>query len=306
MGLGQLLIEYSSKLFDGPLGTVQIGFKGRNLGKTTADTNIVPDQDIKDINYQQDGTKPADYVRTGQTYLMNATFGEINTQLLVLLMAGISSSNTNPNNDSGVVSRSLYQSMKNAEAGGLKVASVNSNGVPSEELSDTFAFYEAIPIVNGDLIQWGADTQRNFPVQFKILWHAFSTGESSTHEGAFGYWGDPTAEDVPAITYPDLEAPIIVTADCPLATSMEIVFDENIAFQTAFDTSHYVAKVNGEYKLSTAGVIATTTLTLTFAAATFSSGDTIEISISDSALQDTESTPNVYAGVSDYPCTESI
>ena len=304
--LGGALFKGSSKLFLGPLGVVQLGFKGYDLGKTTADTNVVPDQDIKDINYQQEGTKAADHVRTGIDYLLNAVFGEISTGLIKLLMAGVYSTNTDPNDDSGVIGRELYQSMRDAEGGGLKVGAITSNGVPSELPADIFSFYEAIPIVNGDLVNWGADTQRNFPVQFRIKWHKFDPGESSTYEGDFGYWGDPTAEDVPAIVYPDLLAPIIQTADCPLVTSMEIVFNKNIAFQTAFDATHFMSKVNGVYVAPTAGVIATITLTLTFPAATFAADDDIEISISEESLEDTESTPNIFPGVDAYPCTDSI
>jgi hypothetical protein len=304
--IGGALFAGNSELLDGPLGVVQVGFKGYDLGKTTEDTSIVPDQDIKDIMYQQEGTKAADHVRTGIDYLLNVTFGEIKTQLLTLLMKGITSSNALTTDDTGVIGREIYQSMLENEAGGLRVVAVDSNGTPSELDEDIFNFYSAIPIVNADLVNWGADSQRGFTVQFRIKWHRFSAGESSTFVGGFGYWGTPTDEDVPAIVWPDVEAPEIVSATATAATTLAVVFDENIAFQTAYAIPEYVVKVEGEYILSTAGVIATTTLTLTFPALTFTAGDVIEISISENALEDTAATANLFAGVDAYPVTNSV
>ena len=68
--IGGTLFTGNSKLWEGPLGVIQMGFKGYDLGKTGADTTLTPDQDIKDIMYQQDGTKAADHVRTGQEMLL--------------------------------------------------------------------------------------------------------------------------------------------------------------------------------------------------------------------------------------------
>lgn len=306
MPFGGAVFAGNSKLFEGPLGVVQVGFKGYDLGKTTADSNLVPEQDIKDILYQQDGTKAADYVRTGIDLMLNVTFGEISTGLLALLMAGISTQNASALDDTGTIDRVIYQSMRDNEAGVLKVAACDVNGYPLANAQDIMYFYEAIPIVDGDLVNWGADTQRNFPVSFRLKWHEFAAGESSTKDGAFGYWGDPTTEDVPAATWPDVAAPQLVSAEATSATEMEVTFDENIAFQTSYQTYHYVAKVNGEYVDSTAGVIASAVLTLTFGAGTFTAGDTIEISISEGALQDTEATPNTYPGVDGQAVTNSV
>jgi hypothetical protein len=305
-GLGGALFVGDSKLFDLPLGVVKVGFNGYDLGKTGADTEFTPDQDIKDIIYQQDGTKPADHVRTGLEYILSCTFSEISTGLLTQLMSGISTQNSSAADDTGTIDRNQYQSMRDNEAKVLKVAAVNANGVPSTDDEDTLFFYEAIPIIDGTLINWGADSQRMLPVQFRIKWHEFTAGQSSTKSGAFGYWGDPTTEDVPAAVWPDVEAPAIVTAIAVSATSLEVTFDENIAFQSAFATDEYFADVDGEFNAPTAGVIATTKLTLTFAAATFASGDIIKLTISSIALQDTAATPNTYDGVSGLLCTNSV
>lgn len=306
MPFGGALFEGNSKLFDFPLGVVKIGFKGYDLGKTTEDAEFTPDQDIKDIMYQQDGTKPSDHVRTGIEYILSVTLGEIKTGLLVQMMSGISTENTSASSDSGTINRSVYQSMRDEEAGVLKIAAVDANGVASEDAEDIIYCYEAIPIVDGALINWGADSQRMLPMQFRIKWHKFSTGESTTKVGAFGYWGDPTTEDVPAVTWPDVEAPEISEATADDSTTMSITFNENIAFQTSFDGSHYMANVDGVYSAPTAGSITGEVLELTFAADTFSAGDDVEISISSIALQDTETTPNTYPGVDGYSVTNNV
>lgn len=306
MGNGGELLAGVSKLTAEPLGVVQVFFKGYDLGKTTEEASLVPDTNMKDIMFQQDGTKASDHVITGEDYILNATFGVIKTSLLKLLKYGIASENVLPTEDNGDINRSLYQSLRDNFAGVLKVAACTANGVPSEEEEDILNFYEAIPIIDGNLINWGADTQRGLKVAFHIKWHKFSTGESSTKQGSFGYWGDPTQEDLPAVVWPDVEAPSILTAVAVSATSLEVNFNENIAFQTAFAAGHYIVDVDGEFKAPTNGVISSAKLTLTFAAATFSAGDDVLLSIGDLALQDTAGTPNKYGGVSGFVCTNTI
>ena len=306
MSVGGAVFQGNSKLFEGPLGVVQIGFKGYDLGKTTADSNLTPDQDIKDILYQQDGTKAADHVRTGIDYMLAVTFGEIKTGLLALMMAGVSSQNTNPLDDSGTIDRSIYQSMRDVEAGVLRIAAVDENGEAFSYLEHLMNFYEAIPIVNGELVNWGADTQRNFPVEFRIKWHKFGTGESTTKSGAFGYWGDPTVEDVPAVVWPDVAGPAFVSAEATAAVTMVVTFSENIAFQTGFQAASWIAKVNDLFVAPTAGVIGTTEITLTFPAATFANGDVVEISMGGTELEDTAVPANPAAAFDGKPVLNSV
>ena len=294
---GGALYEGNSTLFTGPLGVTRIGYNGYDLGKTTADTNLQPDQDIKDIMYQQDGTKAADHVRTGQDYILSCTFGEISTGLLAQMQGGVSTKNTSSASDSGTIGRSQYQSMLSTESGALRVIAVDENGIASEDLEDRFSFYTAIPIVQGDLVNWGADTQRNLPMQFRIKYVTFALPNSYDFTGGFGYWGDPTTANTQPQVWPDVAAPVLVSATADTSTNMDIVFDENIAFQTAYAAGEYTAKVNGLYVASTAGTILTTTLSLTFGAATFANGDVVEISISGIALEDTAATANTYGGV---------
>ena len=305
MGTGTVFVG-ASDLFEGPLGVVKIGFKGFDLGKTTSDAILSVEQDVKDIIYQQDGTKPADHVRTGIDLMLAVTFGEISTGLLALLQAGITTQNATPTEDSGTMDRNIYQSMRDNEAGVLRVTAVDENGAAQTDLEHLLNFYEAIAIVDGELINWGNDTQRNLPVTFRIKWHAMTALESTTKSGAFGYWGDPTIEDVPPVVWADVAAPVIVSAIASAAVTLDVVFDENIAFQTVFQAESWIAKVNGLYVAPTAGVITTTAIALTFAAATFTAGDVIELSIGSVELEDMETTPNAYAGVDGYSVTNSV
>lgn len=303
MSLGGALLAGNSKLFDGPLGVVKVGFAGYDLGKTTADATLSPDQDIKDIIYQQDGTKAADNVRTGIEFMLAATFGEINTGLVKLMMSGVTSANA----DSGTIGRSVYQSMRDQEAGVLKIAAVDSYGIPSENDEDIMHFYEAIPIVDGELVQWGADTQRNLPVSFKIKFSVFPTPHAYAVDGAFGYWGDPTVENVLPAVWPDTEAPVLVSAAVDDATDITAVFNENIAFQTgSFVAGSVMAMVEGVMVLATTAVISTTDLTATFPASTFTSGDEVHLFISSAGIEDTETAANLYGGVSDFVVTNSL
>ena len=200
--LGKSLDSFGSKLFNDPLKVVQLGFKGYDLGLTTEATTLKPDLDIKGIMYQQRGTKADDHVVTGADWLLTATFGEIKTSLLTVIAPYLVASSGSVGNDSGHIKSDLYESMKDTVAGTLRVAAVQDQ-VPSEEIQDLLNFYIAIPIINADLINWGADVQRNLPVEFRIKNRVFTPAESATVKSAHGYWGDPTAEDLPAADWPD-------------------------------------------------------------------------------------------------------
>ena len=303
--LGGALYEGNSELFSGPLGIVQIAYKGYDLGKTTADTTIAPDRDVKDINYQQDGSKPADHVTTGIEYILKCTFGEIKTGLLKLLMSGISSTEPTGADDGMVLGRSVFQSMLDNEAGVLKAAAVDENGIALEGLEHIFNAYKVIPIITGDLINWGVDTQRNLPVDFRLKYYAFPTPPGSI-KGAFGYIGDPTVESVDAVVWPDVEAPEIVSAIASSADLLTVAFDENIDFfeDGAFNAAHYFMKINGDFVAPATGVITDADLALTFTGPFTNGNDVIYLSIAEDEIED-EATPpeNVFPGVDAYSCT---
>lgn len=290
---GGVLQAGNSNLFDGPLGVVKIGFKGYDLGKTTAEAALKFDQDIKDIIYQQDGTKAADRVRTGAVLVLSATFGEISTGLLRLLMAGVTSGIDATNEDFGVIGRSVYQSMRDNEAGALRIAACDGNGVASVEDEDHLNFYEAIANVNGNLVNWGADTQRNLPVEFHIFYHEFADGESATKVGAFGYWGAPADSDVPATVWPDVTAPLVTAAAVTAATTMDVTFDENITeVNNATTETKIMASIDGVFIAPTASACADKVLTLTFPALTFAAGDVVLLSMSAGVVKDAAANVN--------------
>lgn len=176
-----------NNFFEGVIGVVNVYFKPPGaagftyLGKTTADTEITIDQDIKDIIFQQDGTKYADKIRTGVVHQVNATFGEIDTELLELMHNGWEASGSG---NSMKLGRSLYQSWKDSEAGVLKLVRIDSEGSDSTDPFFTLNFYKAAPEITGP-IQYGADTQRNLPTTFHVFW--------DETQGAFGYMGNASS-----------------------------------------------------------------------------------------------------------------
>jgi len=164
-------------VWEGVLGVVNIYFNSVYLGKTTADTELAIDEDLKDIIFQQDGTKYQDKVRTGISWQLNCTFGQIDTDLVTTLLQGwVKSSSGN----SVKIGRSLYQSMKNNESLPLEIRRVDSDGNSSTDPRHKIKFYLAAPQVTGN-VMWGADTQRNLAVTFFVFWNET--------EGAFAYSG---------------------------------------------------------------------------------------------------------------------
>lgn len=196
-----VLVQGNSKLFLGPLGNCRIEFDSDLLGKTTEDTSLTKIEDVKDILYSQDGTQPADHVSTGMLMQLNATFGEISTELLKKLLYSFDSQVSNPavDDDSGTFGRYIYTSLRDNKAKVLKAYATDSEGAACTGDENIGCFYEAVPIIDENIINWGADTQRNLPVRFVIYYHEFGNDQvSGGPSGAFGYFGLPATELVPA------------------------------------------------------------------------------------------------------------
>jgi hypothetical protein len=169
-----------NNIWEGVLGVVDITFNGIALGKTTADTELVPDQDIKDIIFQQNGTKYADKVPTGIAWTLTCTFGQIDTELLALMNEGFEASGSG---NSLMLGKSIYFSWAESSKV-LLVTRVDSEGSASADPLHRAKFYKAYPEITGN-IQWGADTQRNLAITFHLFY--------DETESAFGYSGYATS-----------------------------------------------------------------------------------------------------------------
>jgi hypothetical protein len=166
-----------NNFWEGSLSVVQLLYNSIDLGKTTEDTTLEYIEDIKDILYQQDGTQPADKIRTGAAYQVTATFGEIDTELVTTLIYGTTASG---DGNSVKLSRELYRSGKTSESKELILKKVDSEGSVSTDPRQWATFYLAMPQITGNFV-YGADTQRGLEVTFYCFY-------DSTN-GAFGYSG---------------------------------------------------------------------------------------------------------------------
>jgi hypothetical protein len=304
MAFGKALTSFGSGLTAGPLGVVQIGFEGYDLGKTVDAATLKPDLDVKDIMYQQNGSKAKDHVITGADWILAGSFGEINTELLKIIAPYLVASSGSAGSDSGYFKADLYESLLDTVAGVVKVASVTQQ-VPSTDVEDTMYFYLGIPIINGDLINWGADVQRNLPFEFRLKPKTMTPAESTTVPIAYGYWGDPTVEDLPAAVWPDLDAPYVVSSVVASATSVTLTLSENATeISGVTSTEQIVVKVNNQFVAPTVVGYATNVITLTLPASSITSGDTVETSIGAGTFEDAESNPNEY--VDSYPAVNSL
>lgn len=171
-----------NNILEGVLGVVDLIFDNVYLGRTTADTEIIPEEDNKEIMFGQTGTKPDDHVPTGISYTVNATFGQITAERIEKLQRGFEG-----NESSGVFGRNIYVSRReNAKV--LKIIRVNSEGERVTDEKMIITFYNASPQVTGTLLGYGPDLQRNFPVTFYIYY--------DTTNRAYGYYGDASSRNL--------------------------------------------------------------------------------------------------------------
>lgn len=304
--LGKPLDSYGSKLFSGPLGVVQIGFDGYDLGLTSADTILKPDIDFKEILAQQKGTKGYDEVITGCNWMLSATFTEIRTELLAIIAPYLFDNTGSSGADAGVYKANLYESLIDTVSKPLRVAAVQDM-LPVETVDSQMNFYVAIPKVSGDFIVWGADTQRNIPVEFKIMPRAILSTESTIYANktVHGYHGDPSLSDLPATTYVDRNGPYPTAAEVTLATEMTLTMSENmtvIGGVTAED--QIIVNVDGIFVVPTTVAVATNVITLTMPAATFTSGDVVTVTMSAGTVEDGDTNAN--ENVDNYPVVNSL
>jgi len=170
-----------NNFWEGSLSVVQAIYNDVDLGKTTQDTTIEYKEDIKDILFHQDGTQPADKIRTGAAWQVSLTFGEIDTTLVTSLLYGTTASGTG---ESVKLSRELYRSGKTSESKELILKKVDSEGTVSTDPKQWLTFYSAMPQVTGSFAH-GADTQREIEITFYCFFDSTNT--------AFGYSGNASS-----------------------------------------------------------------------------------------------------------------
>lgn len=164
----------------GVLKVVDVYFDGVYMGRTTADTEIVPEEDNKEILFGQTGTKPDDIIPTGISYMVNCTFGQITSDRIGKLQRGWTG-----NESSAKIGRDIYISRRES-AKVLKLVAVNSEGEDSTDGKQMMYFYLASPQIDGTLLGYGPDLQRNIPCSFYCFY--------DYDETAFGYFGTASSQ----------------------------------------------------------------------------------------------------------------
>jgi hypothetical protein len=154
-----------NNFWEGPLGVVNIVYNSIDRGKTTADTELTPTFDIKDIIYQQNGTQYYDKVPTGASWILIATYGVITTTLIA---DHLDEATKSAGGNSLSVGQSLYFSWRE-NAKQLEVIRVNSDGNSSVNPLYKMIAPKAYPEVTSGF-QWGADTQRNLQISYHIFY----------------------------------------------------------------------------------------------------------------------------------------
>ena len=154
-----------ANFWGGPLGVIQLTFNDQDLGKTNDQTTLDMIEDIKDIFYQQDGTQPAEKIRTGQAWQVSAVFAEIDTDLIDQLVAGTTKSG---DGTSVKLGRDFYKSMLSNEAKVLILKKIEDDTTVTADQKHWLTFYKAVPLITGS-INYGADVQKDLEVTFLLF-----------------------------------------------------------------------------------------------------------------------------------------
>lgn len=169
-----------NNFIEGELGVVMLTFDSVDLGKTLEEANLEFVEDVKDINYAQNGTQPYDKIPTGQLYRITAKLGQPTWDRLKKLLRGVTHAT---GSDSAKLGRDIYRSGRINFAKQLVITRVDSDGNRSTNLRYRMTFFLAMPSVNGSIGAFGPDTQRGVDVTFDCFYDE-TAGHSS-----FGYAG---------------------------------------------------------------------------------------------------------------------
>lgn len=166
----------ANDIHDTPLGVVFLDFKGVDLGKTTDATKLMTEEDLKDIIYQQNGTKPFTKIRTGVAYMLQCVLGNPGIKQLATVNPNMKAS---PSFISLNFSRELFVDLQ--DEAGLLVVTQMINGIRSTDPKRIMRFPSAAARLTTE-IGWGADIQRTVGVEFWIF-----VDESNESFGYSGY-----------------------------------------------------------------------------------------------------------------------
>lgn len=167
-------VPIGSNIWDGVLKVVHIYFDNVYMGKTLDNTELIKEEDIKDIFYAQEGTKPSDKIPTGMSYMVKASLAEITTARMEKLIRGITA-----NGNSVKIDREIYVSLRD-RAKVLKIVASDPDGEESTDPNMRLIFYKAVPVTTGNFV-YGPDNQRVLEVEFYIF--------RDSAEGGYGFSG---------------------------------------------------------------------------------------------------------------------
>lgn len=165
-----------NNFIEGVLGVVLLNFHNVDLGKTRDEATIEFIEDIKDINFAQDGTQPSDKIPTGQAYQITAKLGQITWARLDKVLRGLTVVG-----NSAKLGRDIYRSGRDNFSYQLVLTRVDSDGNAYANDLYKLTFYKAFPMVNGPIGSFGPDTQREVEVMFYCFY--------DEDKEAYGYSG---------------------------------------------------------------------------------------------------------------------
>lgn len=154
-----------NNFLEGVIGVGRIEYNGTDLGKTIGDIEFEKIEDIKDINFAQDGTQPADKVATGIFFQAKIVLGEITNDLVALIDAHASKSQ---NGLSMKYGKNIYQSFKeNAKV--TRIKRVDSEGNSSTNPLYWMTCPKTFITVSGPPVL-GPDSQRSQEAMLYIFY----------------------------------------------------------------------------------------------------------------------------------------
>jgi hypothetical protein len=163
------------------LAVVDLIFNKVDLGETNGGTTWTIEIDEKEIMKDQEGTKPADLLRTGLSHMITTSLAEGTVERLALIDRNMKASGAGKSLN---FSAELFTSSReNAKT--LVLRDINDNSIGGK-----IKFYLACPKLTGE-IAYGPDQQKIYGVEFYCF-------RNKTYD-SFGYYGDPDSLGIGSI-----------------------------------------------------------------------------------------------------------